>query len=149
MNCKHSFDFIITRRQLSTVFAGLLFLLFCAFISGYLMRIYVLAQREYVVSHVDLASEDQSLSGKNRLHSAELAAFGTYEEAQSFLENIDKKGFSLIVNEHKGLTLQGKDIVWYQVVTDLYEDKNELVMLVNQVRLCEQLDDVRFITLQG
>jgi hypothetical protein len=149
MNCKHSLDFIITRRQLSSVFAGILFLFFFMFIAGYLMHIYIVAQREYVVSYVDLANDDYFKGKKKSLYSAELIAFGTHEKANDFIEDFDKKGVSLVINEHKSCTKEGQGIVWYQVVTDLYEDKNELITLVDQVRLSKQLGDVRFITLEG
>ncbi len=162
MNCKHSVDFIITRRQLSSVFAGILFILFFSFIGGYLAHIYVVSQRDYLVTNVNFGITGQKnnesvgahivqgfIDKKESLHSAELTGFGTYKKACNFIEELDKKGFSLILNEHKSCTPQGSDIVWYQVVTDLYEDKNELVTLVNQVRQHKRLNDVRFVTLQG
>lgn len=160
MNCKHSVDFIITRRQLSSVFAGILFLFFFSFIGGYLMHIYISSQFEYIITDVCLGCKDgdnlvgahivQGFSDKRpKLYSAELAGFGTYKKARDFIGELEKKGFSLILNEHKSCTPQGENIVWYQAVTDLYKDKNKLVALVNQVRHHKRLGDVRFVTLQG
>jgi len=78
---------------------------------------------------------------------AQLVGFGTAKKAKQFVERLAKKGVTTHVRERKSKTARGKTIVWYQVVTDLYTNKNVLIGLVEKVKQEERLHDVRIVTI--
>lgn len=77
---------------------------------------------------------------------AQLVGFGTIVKAKQFVERLAKKGMTAHLRERKGKTARGKSMSWYQVVTEPYRDKDELIALVEKVKLEERLHDVRIVT---
>lgn len=83
----------------------------------------------------------------NEVFYAQLVGFGTTKKAKQFVERLSKKGITSHMRERKSKTAQGKNICWYQVVTDPYTDKNTLIALVEKVKQEERLHDVRIVTI--
>jgi len=78
---------------------------------------------------------------------AQLVGFGTSKKAKQFVERLAKKGTNVHMRERMSKTARGKKIRWYQVVTEPYTEKNELIALVEKVKRDERLHDVRIVTI--
>jgi hypothetical protein len=76
---------------------------------------------------------------------AQLIGFGTLSAAQKFSDRLRRKNFPVQVKERNSSTAQGKKIIWYQVVTEPFEDKEELLAAVHKIKLEEKLHDIRVI----
>jgi len=83
----------------------------------------------------------------NNAFYAQLVGFGTSKKAKLFVDRLANKGIVVHMRERKSKTARGKNICWYQVVTDPYTDKNALVSLVEKVKQAERLHDVRIVTI--
>jgi len=77
---------------------------------------------------------------------AELIGFGTYRAAQKFADKLIKNNVTVAVKRRKSKTARGKMIVWYQVVTEPFGDKNDLIALVDDLSARERLKDVRIVS---
>lgn len=75
----------------------------------------------------------------------ELIGFGTAKAAQQFAKKLEKKGFPVLVKTRYSTTPRNKKIVWYQVVTSRYQDRQQLEQLVDRIAKEEKLKDVRIV----
>jgi hypothetical protein len=76
---------------------------------------------------------------------AQLIGFGSLRAAQSFADRISKRGLPILVKKRTSTTAKGKNIVWYQVITDWYYDIDELNVLVGKIKNVERLHDICII----
>lgn len=72
---------------------------------------------------------------------AQLIGFGTEKAAQLFVKKLAAKGIETEVKKRTSKTAKGHSCSWYQVVTALYADKNELSALVNRLAKEENIKD--------
>jgi len=77
---------------------------------------------------------------------AQLVGFGTAKKAKQFVERLTRNGIVAHVRERKSKSARGKVILWYQVVSDPYTNKDALISLVEKIKHDEHLHDVRIIT---
>lgn len=49
------------------------------------------------------------------------------------------------VVERNNKTAQGKKVIWYQVVTEKFEKKDDLIAFIAKIEKDEQLNDIRII----
>lgn len=93
-------------------------------------------------------SDAQELEPKKveKKYYAQLIGFGTQQAAQRFVKKLEKRQIPVEINKHCSRTAQGKTINWYQVVTLPYEDKQQLLDLVDIVQKAEKIQDARIIT---
>ena len=77
---------------------------------------------------------------------AQLIGFGTESAAQKFVKKIAAKGIPLQVKKHSSETAKGKTAHWYQVVTNAYANREELMVIVNRLTKEETLKGVRIST---
>jgi hypothetical protein len=78
-------------------------------------------------------------------HYAQLAGYGTPQQAEKFAQKLRKKGLSVKVETRKSKSSKGKAKSWYQVVTKDFTDKKELETLVARISKEEKLSGVRII----
>ena len=83
---------------------------------------------------------------KEHAYYAQLIGFGTREAAQKFAFNLQKQNIPIMIKERISKTAKGKKIAWYQVITELFKDKNKLQVLVNKQQSKEHLRVVSIIT---
>ena len=81
----------------------------------------------------------------DRTYYAQLAGFGNKEFAYRFAQKLIKRKIPVIVNAVHSKTNRGKSITWYQVVTESYSTKEELVALVEQLKETEKLKDPQIV----
>ena len=77
---------------------------------------------------------------------AQLIGFGTNKAAQNFAQKLQKKGISVTVKTRYSTTAKGRKIAWYQVVTQVYNDRGKLENLVDRIAKEETLKGVRIVT---
>ena len=77
---------------------------------------------------------------------AQLVGFGTQQAAHAFAQRLQKKNIPVIVKDRHSKTARGKKVTWYQVVTAPFSNKNELEIIVDEIKIKERLKDVRILT---
>ena len=77
---------------------------------------------------------------------AALIGFSTKKAADSFLAKVSNKGYPIKIKTMKSVTPKGKSVVWYQVITEQFSDKESLDKLVKQIEKNEHLSGSKIIT---
>jgi len=77
---------------------------------------------------------------------AELCGYGTLRAAKRFANKLLSEGVTVSVKNRRSKTARGRIIVWYQVVTGTFNDKNDLIALVDDISAQEKLKDVRIVS---
>ena len=77
---------------------------------------------------------------------AQLIGLGTSRASHRFVERLQQKNMSVKVKERHSKTAQGKKIIWYQVITDTFSNKNDLLAFVEKIKKEERLKDIRLVT---
>lgn len=86
---------------------------------------------------------DEALLGG---HYAQLIGYGTQKAADKFAHNLQKKGIPALVKTRKSQTAQGKQSIWYQVVTEPFTDKNALEQLAQRVAKDENIQGIQIVS---
>ena len=157
----------LTNRQVSWLIASLILLSFFVFMAGYF-----LGQRQAVEYHVESSAlraimtpqeqfqapvatamhapkvEDvfQEEVTSEQFYKAQLIGFGTQRAANQFVERLQQKNMPVRVQERHSKTAQGKEVIWYQVTTELFNDKQELTAFVDRIQKEERLKDIRIVS---
>jgi len=76
---------------------------------------------------------------------AELIGFGTLRAANNFAEKLKKQGFSVAVRRRISRTAKKKRITWYQVITEKFDNKSDLMAFVDIIKDKERLKGVRIV----
>jgi hypothetical protein len=93
-----------------------------------------------------VASVDQAVVAQPTIfHYAQLAGYGTPQQAEKFAQKLRKKGLPVKVETRKSKSSKGKTKSWYQVVTTNFTDKKELETLVARISKEEKLSGVRIV----
>lgn len=77
---------------------------------------------------------------------AELVGFGTKIAAQKFADQLRKKSITVLVKSRQSKTAHGRITTWYQVVSETFSDKNDLMAFVDDVSARKRLKDVRIVS---
>lgn len=153
----------LTNRQVSWLTASIVILAFFIFIAGY-----VLGQRKALEEYSsagkgifsssyaqgngnkNLLDEELSASlnheGKSKQYYAQLIGFGTLRAADKFAERLQQKNFPVKVVEKHSKTAQGKKIIWYQVVTENFDKRDDLIVFTQKIEKEERLNDIRIVS---
>ena len=107
-----------------------------------------LEKKQEIVEAEQIHEDDISSLSKDdeRQFYAELIGFGTKRAAQKFADKLTQKNVTVAVKRRKSKTARGKVIIWYQVVTEAFNDKNDLIALVDDISASERLKDVRIVS---
>lgn len=77
---------------------------------------------------------------------AHLVGFSTRKAAQAFVHKVKmKKGIPLFIKERYSKTARGKTISWYQVVTDIHNNQDNLKMTVERIQEVASLRDIHIV----
>ncbi len=168
--CTSTEGLFIPNRQLSGLIAIVFGLFFITFLSGYWLAkhhelsIPVLEQtkevpladtayeEELVASPIEpfTHEEDESPlidpSLEDKTFYAQLIGFGTSAAAHRFTQQLQKKGIAVSVKTRYSKTPKGKQIMWYQVVTENYTNRKELEQLVEKVSRSERLTGAKIVS---
>jgi hypothetical protein len=72
---------------------------------------------------------------------AQLIGFGTEKSAHLFVNKLAAKGIQTEIKKRVSKTVKGKTSYWYQVVTPLYSNKDDLSQLVDKITKEENIKD--------
>jgi|WetSurMetagenome_2_1015567.scaffolds.fasta_scaffold283597_2 hypothetical protein len=89
--------------------------------------------------------KDAECKEKSRYY-AELVGFGTRVAAQKFAEQLKKNNITVLVKSRHSKTAHGRVMTWYQVVSETFGDKNDLLAFVDDVSSRKRLKNVRIVT---
>jgi hypothetical protein len=79
-------------------------------------------------------------------YGAELIGFGTKSAAQEFMNRVATYNpIPLALKERHSRTPRGRIITWYQVVTERYENKQELQKMLDTLIKKERLHDIKIV----
>jgi len=89
------------------------------------------------------------LPQKNLTYKAELIGFGTLHGAQEFVNRLQRNGINTTIVKHTAQVPTSSDkmrsVSWYQVVTESYDAKNKLEVLVEGIKKIVKLHDIRIV----
>lgn len=75
-------------------------------------------------------------------YQAELIGFGNLSAAEKFASRLAKRNIAVLVKKRTSTTAKGRTLNWYQVVTDIFSNKEQLEALVETLTKVEKLKGV-------
>jgi len=93
----------------------------------------------------DYSIEKNKVEQENKKYYAELVGFGSHINANRFANKLNHQDLSVKVKTRRSKTAKGRTITWYQVVTNKFDNKNDLIAFVDIIKEKERLKDVRII----
>jgi len=87
---------------------------------------------------------EQGLEMKTQYY-AQLAGFSSLRYAEAFAARMNNKHIPVLIKERKSKNSRGRQLIWYQVVTEPYEDQDALNSVVAILKKEERLHDVRIV----
>ena len=158
----------LSNRQVSWLIASLILLSFFIFIAGYFLgqrkavehQVEMSALRGIIPMQATPAEQDtipvayapavdalaQDDFSQEQWYKAQLIGFGTMRAAHQFADRLQQKNLPVRVQERHSKTAQGKEVIWYQVTTELFNDKQELMAFVERIQKEERLKDIRIVS---
>lgn len=110
------------------------------------------ASEESQIEEVKIAQEDTAtpIHKETTLVStvtyvAPLVGFGTLHAANKFAQRVENMGIPVHVKRRVSKSVKGRTVAWYQVMTDVYHDKNEIEHVVMRIKDKEKIKDVKII----
>lgn len=92
-----------------------------------------------------LVEQEASLLPQEQYY-AQLIGFGTERAAQKFAHKLESQNISVKVNKRRSKTAKGKTVLWYQVVTQEYNNKDELRELIDRIEKTEKIKGAQIIS---
>jgi hypothetical protein len=77
---------------------------------------------------------------------AQLIGYGTQKAADIFAQSLIEKGIPALVKTRRSQTANGKETVWYQVVTEPFLDKSALEQLTHRIAKSEKIQGIQIVT---
>lgn len=102
-----------------------------------------------VKSAQDIIEESKNLGSaqaKNHEYYAQLVGFSSQQAAQQFIKKLALRDITAHIKQRQSKTSKGKIVYWYQVITESFTNKEELLKLVDTIKYREKLHDVRIIS---
>lgn len=100
--------------------------------------------------HLDAqdAADDESseVVGQSTEYFAQLAGFGTARAAQQFAQRLLRQEIQVVVKKRQSRSSRGKFVSWYQVVTEKFDDRDQLQALVQRLEKEEKLKGVHIVS---
>lgn len=90
--------------------------------------------------------EEPVLQANKKQYYAELIGFGSSKSAQQFVNKLQKMGYNTFIKTRTSKTAKGKEIKWYQVLTEKFDDREKLNDMVNEIKRSENIKEVRIVT---
>ena len=89
----------------------------------------------------------KQLSGQEKKENfyAELIGFGTLRAANRFCDKLKKQGFAVVLKKRRSRSAKGKTIYWYQVITEKFDNKSDLIAFVDIIKGKEKLKGIRIV----
>ena len=101
---------------------------------------------------INISSEIKADSGTQedlpelKNYYAQLIGFGTQKAAEKFVHRLQENKLPVKMKKRKSSTAKGKSLFWYQAVTEVFKDKDELERLVEKIAKKERLSGVTIVS---
>jgi cell division septation protein DedD len=92
------------------------------------------------------SSEIITVQNNGHEYYAQLVGFSSEKTAQQFVKKLAQRDITAHIKQRPSKTAKGKIVHWYQVITESFTKKEELLKLVENIKRRENLHDVRIIT---
>lgn len=100
-----------------------------------------------VVAQSTVGAEKEKVEEKEApQYYAELVGFGTQAAAEKCAAQLKKKNITVLVKRRHSKTARGRVTTWYQVVSEMFSDKNDLLAFVDDVSARKGLKNVRIVS---
>lgn len=159
----------LTNRQVSWLTVSIVLLSCFIFIAGYFFgqrkaieQLNELIDQKLVVDTVhtqhDVASQEyvphdstepliiHNKHNVDKKYYAQLIGFGTLRAAERFVDRLQQKNMPVKVVERHSKTAQEKEIIWYQIVTEHFDNKDDLIACVQKIKVEEKLNDIKIVS---
>lgn len=93
----------------------------------------------------DIGSNIGSKKVDNNQYLAELAGFGSMSNARIYEKALAKNGHTVKIITRKSKTSKGREIKWYQVITQTYNNQNELLEEIKKIKKVAPIKDVKVV----
>lgn len=90
-------------------------------------------------------NEVNNIESSNIKYLAELAGFGTWNNAHNYEKILSKNGYKVNIITRRSKTLKGKEIKWYQAITETYNNQNELLETIKKIKKVAPIKDVKVV----
>lgn len=104
------------------------------------------AQVKTTENATETAPEIISVKNDGREYYAQLVGFSSQQAAQQFVKKLALRDITAHIKQRPSKTAKGRIVYWYQVITESFTNKEELLKLVENIKHREKLHDVRIIT---
>lgn len=92
------------------------------------------------------ATQAVTPKANEREYFAQLVGFSSERTAQQFVQKLAQRDITAHIKQRSSKTAKGRTVYWYQVITETFTKKDDLVKLVDNIKRRENLHDVRIIT---
>ena len=97
----------------------------------------------------DIKTDNSSSEIKSDVkHFAILIGFGSKKFAEQFVNKVEKIGYTVYIMPRKSKTSKGKEVNWYQIITDSFDDKSKLIDVTNKIKASQRLNDIQYMTVK-
>jgi len=104
-------------------------------------------EKQSIKKEIDAPVQVQQINNVPGLkHYAQLVGFGSRKNAEQFVNKLQKKGYTIVLIPRKSKTANNKVITWYQAVTEKFDNKADLEKVVDEIKVSERLNDIKFMT---
>jgi SPOR domain len=154
----------LTERQVSTIAAGLLMILFFVFIAGYYwgkqaaldpvgshIMEDALADKVYYACCTFNPVAQNTLSDSHQedpVYYAPLERFNSLPSAQAYVQKMEHQGCAVKIIEHQSKTSKGVEQQWYQVITAPLRTKEEVAQVLDTLKKRILLKDRTIVALK-
>lgn len=94
---------------------------------------------------LDLQDTENAATEVHTQYYAQLAGYTSLTRAEEFAKRATQKGVPVLIKERTSSTAKGSPRIWYQVVTEPYEDQDALNSIVAILKEEEKLHDVKIV----
>lgn len=88
----------------------------------------------------------QEVNEADTQYYAQLIGFGSARTAQKFAHKLSRKEIPVVVKKRQSRTARGRFVSWYQVVTEKFNDRQELEALIARLEREEKITGVQIAT---
>jgi hypothetical protein len=103
-------------------------------------------EEELLDKNMQRSTDRSEIEESNPSYYAQLIGFSSLKSAQRCEQRLLNRGFSVEIKKRQSKTARGKAVAWYQLVTQAYENKEELQNIVDRITQQEKLKDVYITT---
>lgn len=87
-----------------------------------------------------------AVQNDGREYYAQLVGFSSERTAQQFVRKLAHRDITAHIKQRPSKTAKGRTVYWYQIITESFTNKEDLLKLVEAIKRREKLHDVRIIT---